>query len=69
MDPFPEAFHPPEQMNRALNETRLYGIQSTVDFHHWLIHHPEFIAAEFTTKFFTYYQYFILNTIHAETHI
>jgi len=39
------------RMRRALAEYQIVGVRTTLPFAHWLMEHPRFIAADFSTDF------------------
>ena len=39
------------RLEAALDETRLEGVTSNLDFHRWLVRHPAFRAGELSTRF------------------
>ena len=44
-----------ERMVRAIDEYDITGIQTTLPFGKWAIHHPKFVAGDFDTKFIDTY--------------
>jgi acetyl-CoA carboxylase biotin carboxylase subunit len=43
--------HAIERMKRALEEYRIWGVQTNLGFHLWLFQMPEFLKGEYTTNF------------------
>ena len=39
------------RMQRVLNELQVDGVDTSLEFHRWLMEHPEFIAGRLSTKF------------------